>query len=122
MYTYIPAYLSGLLKRALARVGRSLENLHLEYAGDGDHWHEGQHTQRQLPAVDEGDDDAGGQRRQVHDGRADARTCRSVHRRRVSRQTRAQRACAVLVVVEIRHFLQHIQNKHSSSETVKITL
>ena len=113
------AYLSGLLERALAGVGRSLENLHLDESGDGDHWHESEHEQRQLPAVDEADDDAGAQRRQAHDHRADARTCRSVHRRRVSRQSSAQRTRAVLVIVKVCNFLQHIQNKHSPTEYSK---
>ena len=109
------AHLSGLLERALAGVGRSLQDLHLNESSDGNHWHESEHEQRQLPAVDEADDDAGAQRRQAHDHRADARTCRSVHRRRVSRQTRAQRARAVLVIVKVCNFLQYAHNKIQSN-------
>ena len=99
------ANLSGLFETLSRRVGGALQHLHLDHAGNRNERHEPDHEQRQLPAVDETDDDAGAQRRQVHEERADARSGRAVHETAVRRQTSAQRTCVVLVVVKVTNFL-----------------
>ncbi len=79
MYAVLAPDLSCRLQRFLVFVGDAHDDAHLDEAGDGHERRDGADEQRQLPRVDEADDEAGDDARRRLEHHAQPHTRRLQH-------------------------------------------